>query len=138
MVNKKKKLNRKRFASYYLPVVALLLLTGFVFLNYSFKKKKFEEKTVNIAILPKEEADMEEYIIKAKENLSKRMGIDFTEIKTIKAEKRNFSDTSLGCPQKNRFYAQVITEGYIIILKAQNREFDYRAGSKEVRICNLN
>ncbi len=50
------------------------------------------------------------------------------DIELVRAEKRSYRDSSLDCPQPNMGYAQVITDGYWVILRAAGEEFDYRIG----------
>ena len=52
------------------------------------------------------------------------------DIELVRAEHRSFRDTSLDCPQPNVGYAQVIIEGYWVILRAGGEEFDYRVNNK--------
>ncbi len=44
---------------------------------------------------------------------------------------QDFSDTSLGCPQPDQMYSQVITPGYQVVLEAQGTEYDYRLTDEE-------
>lgn len=47
-----------------------------------------------------------------------------------------FSDASLGCPQPDQMYAQVITPGYQVVLEAQGQEYDYRLTDQDnVILC---
>ncbi len=48
-----------------------------------------------------------------------------------------FNDASLGCPQPDMAYAQVVTRGYVITLTIDDQIFDYRAptGSGTVVFC---
>lgn len=48
-----------------------------------------------------------------------------------------FNDASLGCPQPDMAYAQVVTRGYVITLTIDDQIFDYRAptGSGTVAFC---
>ena len=52
----------------------------------------------------------------AREDLTRRKGIDKGEITVVAVEAVNWPDTSLGCPEPNTMYAQVITPGYRILL----------------------
>ena len=73
----------------------------------------------------------------AKTDLADKLSIPISEIKTVQTEKTEFNDTSLGCPEKNKFYAQVITPGFNITLSAREKAYDYHAGSEKVVICPL-
>ena len=52
----------------------------------------------------------------AREDLTRRKGIDKGEITVVAVEAVNWPDTSLGCPEPDMMYAQVITPGYRILL----------------------
>lgn len=78
-----------------------------------------EEKKVSV--LP--QADTA--IAAARADLAKRLGVAAETIEVAVVTKTDWSDTSLGCPQPGYMYAQVITPGYKIILKAQDKEYEY-------------
>jgi hypothetical protein len=60
---------------------------------------------------------------------AKRSGRSVSELKVVSAEAVTWSDASLGCPQPEMLYAQVLTPGYRIVLQAGETRFDYHAGS---------
>lgn len=60
-----------------------------------------------------------------KKDLADQLGIGIDQIKTVAVEKKEWPDSSLGCPQPGYMYAQVITPGYWIILEANGEKFDY-------------
>lgn len=47
------------------------------------------------------------------------------DIELLSMEEKDWSDTSLGCPQEDMVYAQVITPGYLIILQVGDKEYEY-------------
>ncbi|MDA1316418.1 MAG: hypothetical protein O3B87_00160 [bacterium] len=47
----------------------------------------------------------------------------------------DFPDSSLGCPQPDAMYAQVITPGYQVILAANGSEYDYRVAGEQLVLC---
>jgi len=54
----------------------------------------------------------------------------------VSAERVEFSDGSLGCPSPGMAYTQAIVEGYRVLVRADDRTFDYRFGSgDEPRLC---
>jgi hypothetical protein len=56
---------------------------------------------------------------------------------TVKSfEAKEFADASLGCPNPDKMYAQVITPGYQVILEAQGKTYDYRlTDEKNIILC---
>lgn len=77
----------------------------------------------------------DEYVAKAKETLAGKLNITVSEINLVSIEEVRFGDTSLGCPQSGRFYSQVITPGYKIVLLTQNNNYTYNAGVNKVINC---
>lgn len=61
-------------------------------------------------------------------DLSARSGSDPSAITLIGAEAVIWNDGSLGCPQPGMVYPQVQIEGYHVILRVGDRNYDYRVG----------
>ena len=51
------------------------------------------------------------------------------EITVVSTEEVEWSDTSLGCPQPNEMYAQMITPGYLIVLESGGTTYDFHSGT---------
>lgn len=58
--------------------------------------------------------------------VSEASGVTRDAITLVRAQAATWGDGSLGCPQPNQEYAQMIMHGYWVILRAGNEEFDYR------------
>ncbi len=68
--------------------------------------------------------------------LNNSNGITPPMISVTDFQAQDFSDTSLGCPQPDQMYSQVITPGYQVVLEAQGKEYDYRlTDEKNVILC---
>ena len=63
----------------------------------------------------------------AKQDLAQRLSIATDQIKLVEATEVEWSDSSLGCPQPEIAYLQVVTPGYLILLDAGNKEYEYHA-----------
>jgi hypothetical protein len=61
---------------------------------------------------------------------SKRSGLDPSEIEILRTESVEWADTSLGCPQPDVAYLQVVTPGWRIVLQAANQSFEYHADAE--------
>lgn len=61
----------------------------------------------------------------AKEDLARKLGIPVEQVKVVKVEAVEWSDTSLGCPESGKMYAQVITPGYRVTLEAAGITYEY-------------
>jgi hypothetical protein len=82
------------------------------------------------------EPTQEPLVVQAREDLASRLYIQSSEIELIKFEAVTWPDSSLGCPQPGMVYADVLTPGYLIILSAANKEFEYHASrGAEVFYC---
>ena len=68
-------------------------------------------------------------------DLAGRLNVGKEEIKIVNTDARNWADTSLGCPEEGKFYAQIITAGYLIELTANDSPYFYHAGLKSVVTC---
>jgi len=79
--------------------------------------------------------DQDYYIEKATSDLATKLNIDSSTIKVVSVTEHDWGDTSLGCPEKGKMYAQVITPGFIIVLTAGGNKYIYHSGGKSVITC---
>jgi hypothetical protein len=67
---------------------------------------------------------------------SGRLGVPRDQLAVVRIEVREWSDTSLGCPQPGQMYAQVITPGYLIIISGRGRQLEYHTDTRgRVVLC---
>ncbi|MDH7485450.1 MAG: hypothetical protein QHJ81_04145 [Anaerolineae bacterium] len=71
----------------------------------------------------------------ARQDLSRRLGIGIEEIEVQSVEAVEWPDTSLGCPQPGMMYAQVITPGYRILLRAGGQTYEYHSDRQRAILC---
>ena len=71
--------------------------------------------------------NLQNLIEKAKEDLAQRLSIPITQITLVEATEAEWSDSSLGCPQPDMFYTQVITPGYLILLEVNGTQHEYHS-----------
>jgi hypothetical protein len=72
----------------------------------------------------------------AKKDLAQRLSIPYTRIELMDAQEVIWPDSSLGCPQPGMFYAEVLTPGYLILLRADGHDYEYHAGrSSDIFYC---
>jgi len=69
----------------------------------------------------------ESLVEQAKAELAIRKGVDRSEIAVVKVEAVNWPDASLGCPQPDMMYAQVITPGFRILLSYAGETYVYHS-----------
>ena len=61
----------------------------------------------------------------AREALSVRLGVAASQIEVLSVEEVMWSNTSLGCPEPDRQYSDVIVPGFRIILEYEGRKYEY-------------
>jgi len=64
------------------------------------------------------------------EHLIKQENLNREAITIVRAESAIWPDGALGCPIPDEMYTQAQVEGYWIVLKSANKEYDYRASAK--------
>jgi hypothetical protein len=62
-----------------------------------------------------------------KADLAQRLSINVDQINVVESEPVEWSDSSLGCPQPDMFYLQVITPGYRIVLDVSGHKYEYHS-----------
>jgi hypothetical protein len=67
----------------------------------------------------------DEVIARAKKRLARRTDVSDEKIVVKHVERVTWPDASLGCPQKGRMYAQVLTPGYRLVLSSGTTDFEY-------------
>ena len=82
--------------------------------------------SVNSTAVP--DTTLQSLIDRAKDDLSERLGIDIVEINVIQADAATWPDASVGCPQEGMMYAQVLTDGYLVLLEANDKQYEYHTG----------
>lgn len=69
-------------------------------------------------------------------DLSRRLNMSEAEIEIVEVVPVTWSDSSLGCPQPDGMYLQVLTEGYRVTLKAAGKTYAYHTrGLEDFLLC---
>jgi len=85
---------------------------------------------------PTPSSKLEKLAEMAKKDLTQRLSIPYTRIELIDAQEVIWPDSSLGCPRPGMFYAEVLTPGYMILLRANGHDYEYHAGrSSDIFYC---
>ena len=74
------------------------------------------------------EADMA--VRAAIQDMAARLQVKPDAVQVISVSATDWSDTSLGCPQPGRFYAQIIVQGYTLVLASGGQQAEYHADKK--------
>ncbi|HEY83981.1 MAG TPA: hypothetical protein G4N96_02540 [Chloroflexi bacterium] len=82
---------------------------------------------MDISTLP---AKTQEMIQKSKEMLVDLLGdgLKAEEVSVVSVESREWRDGSLGCPKPGMMYTQATTSGYLIVLEAGGRQYEFHTG----------
>ena len=67
--------------------------------------------------------------------LSQSLQLSETDMVVEKMTPVQWSDTSLGCPQPGMMYAQMISEGFKIIIKVDDKVFPVHTGNGRAVVC---
>ena len=51
-------------------------------------------------------------------------------VQVLSVESRNWPDSSIGCPQPEMLYAQVVTPGYLVLVEVSGEPFEYHADDR--------
>lgn len=84
------------------------------------------------------DADTQNLIRLAKENLAGKLNIDGDQIQLLEIGAVMWPDSSLGCPQMGNMYTQVVTPGFQIKLEAAGKAYVYHTDNKDrILLCQL-
>lgn len=74
---------------------------------------------------------------KAKEDLSRRLGVNLSEVHAQSVTKTDFPDMSLGAAASGEVSAQMIATGWIIKLAVAGKDYEYRADKSHLRLVGF-
>lgn len=76
-------------------------------------------------------------IQRAREDLAGRLKIKPDDVHDGSVTEKEFPDMSLGAPVGDEMSAQMISSGWQIILKADGKNFEYRADKNQLRLVDF-
>jgi hypothetical protein len=85
---------------------------------------------------PEAYGDAQPLVEQAIADLASRRPLEEEQIEVVQVEATEFDDASLGVPEPGQMYAQVITPGYIIVLQADDKLYEYHAGDDRVVLAS--
>ena len=68
-------------------------------------------------------------------DLKARLGEEVGSVSIVLAESVTWSDSSLGCPEPDGVYLQVLTPGIRVVFNREGQEYDYRISGIHGRLC---
>jgi hypothetical protein len=85
---------------------------------------------MNIPSIPE---NIEGLTLFVKSDLAQRLGVVINDIDVCSITEVEWNDTSLGCPQEDMNFAQIITPGFTILLEVNGQTYEYHT-DKEQRV----
>lgn len=82
--------------------------------------------------------NQQEIVDRARRDLAQRLGIEEKDVSVGPVAEVEFPDAALGAPVEDELSAQMITPGWRIQVKAENKSFEYRASGSKLRLYNFN
>lgn len=116
-----------KFPRYLFPIFILFIALIFSGCVERIEQTQYET-VLNDSVVP----EYSPVVDLAKNDLSERLNIPVGDIKLVKEESIDWRDTSLGYPEEGMMYAQVITPGFSITLKAQDKLYEYHSDYKRI------
>jgi hypothetical protein len=72
---------------------------------------------------------------RARTFLSKRLSVPADQFTVGSADPATWPDASLGCPEKDRMYAQVMTRGFKVVLKSGDTSHEVHVAGTQAVLC---
>jgi hypothetical protein len=74
-------------------------------------------------------------VAQSRADLARRLVLSVDSVQLIRAAAVDWPDSSLGCPRPGLMYAQMVTPGYLIVLGANGKEYEYHADRRSASLC---
>jgi hypothetical protein len=74
-------------------------------------------------------------VAQAVADLALRAGVEAAAVQIVEVTAQSWPDASLGCPVEGQLYAQVVTEGYRIVLEAGGARYAYHTDQVTATYC---
>jgi hypothetical protein len=82
------------------------------------------------------EVDASEAVQRVVSEAARRQGVPASEIQVVSVEPRRWPDTSLGCGMRGHAYAQVLTPGFAVLIRARGMAAEYHVDRRHVVRCS--
>jgi hypothetical protein len=64
------------------------------------------------------------------------LGVSRADLQVERVEPHEWSDSSLGCPRPGLLYSQILTPGYLIVIRGAGKQLEYHADTRgRVMLC---
>ncbi len=74
-------------------------------------------------------------IMRAREDLARRLGVPPGDIRPLAGTQQKFTDGSLGCPEPGKMYSQALVDGWVLTLRHGSRDYTYHTDGERTIPC---
>jgi hypothetical protein len=82
-----------------------------------------------------DEMTQDEAVALAKRTLAEHIKSASIPVELVSAERVDWPNTAIGCPEPGMMYAQMIVSGYKVTLRAEGKEYPVHIGSGRAIVC---
>ncbi|MFN8376509.1 MAG: hypothetical protein U0694_27020 [Anaerolineae bacterium] len=92
--------------------------------------------TLAVGILLEVDPVAAELVLLAQQRVAAELDLPLRRIRAVDVRQIRWTDSSLGCPQPDQSYTQVITEGYRIVVSAGDQEYIFHSDFDRLLLCD--
>lgn len=81
------------------------------------------------------EKEQAQAVEQARTALAKKLGLEEKQLVLESAKAATWGNASLGCPEPDRMYAQVVTKGYAVVFSADGKQHKVHVAGKRIVFC---
>ncbi len=81
-------------------------------------------------------SEAQQAIAQARADAASRTGVEADSWRAVEVTARQWPDAGLGCPERGKPYARVLTPGSLTTLEAGSRRLVYHSGAGRAVYCN--
>jgi hypothetical protein len=79
--------------------------------------------------------ERQQAVARARTQLAVKLGVEPGDILVESAKQARWPNSALGCPEGGRMYAQVVTDGWAVLLKAKGAVHEVHVAGRRAVIC---
>jgi|GEM_PF-5769053 len=118
----------------------IYLPARFVAEAFGFKVKWDVDKKAVVVETPRIPNNYDDKVLELIHEITRflaKEGVPDNAIDVEKVEFVNWPDASMGCPASDQSYAQILTPGYVIVLKCGDTLYEFHASAKDLKWCQV-
>jgi len=80
--------------------------------------------------------EQQQAVAAALRDAATHLGVAASDLSVQQVEARDWSDSSLGCPQPGNLYSQIVTPGFLIVINSRGKQLEYHSDTRaRVVLC---